>query len=142
MPVSRKNAGVTFMGVLAVFLVANVMLLSTGCSERAPAPVSTPIPPTATAMPTPSATPDLCQSADVVSYSDAYAAYRIMMDRQLVRLDDVHATGGASLDDTAVDDVHQKSATPPLPWTPWIRRQCSRVLSCTRHVTWNRCSGL
>ena len=108
-PVSRRNAGVSFTGMLAVLLaVAAVMLISAGCSEPAPAPVPTPIPPTATSMPTPSATPDVCQSADVVSYSDAYAAYRVMLDGQLVRLDAAYADGGASLDDSAVDDVNQE----------------------------------
>ena len=108
-PVSRRNAGVQFMGVLAVSLVlAGVMLLSAGCSEPSPAPVPTPIPPTARAMPTPSATPNMCQSGDVVSYSDAYATYRAVLDGQLARLDAVYATGGAPLDDAAVDDVHQE----------------------------------
>lgn len=106
-PVSRKNAGVVFMGVLAAFLVATVMLLSAGCSEPTRAPVPSPTP-AATAIPTPSATPDLCQSADVVTYSDAYSAYRIMLDKQLVRLEDVHANSGTSLNDTAVDDVNQE----------------------------------
>ena len=106
---SRKNNGTAFTGVLAVsLLVAAVLLLSAGCSEPVQAPVPTPTPPTATAVPTASATPDLCQSANVVSYWDAYATYQVILDRQLVRLDAVHATGGASLDDTAVDDIHQE----------------------------------
>ena len=87
-------------------------------------------------MPTPSATPDLCQSADVVSYSGAYATCRAILDRQLARLDAVYATGGASLDDTAVDDVHQEirdaaiamDAMDPPPMFEGVELHTSRYL--------------